>query len=55
MIIDEDARIAEVDSFRSWDYPKSNMIAKNTIKEIEKNISIYFAGIGYSAKFTVDD
>ena len=30
-------------------------VAKNTIKEIEKTISIYFAGLGYTAKFTVDD
>lgn len=40
VILNEDTRIAEVDSFNSWDYPKSNMIAKNTIKEIEKTISV---------------
>ncbi|MBQ8503680.1 MAG: hypothetical protein IJ491_05315 [Clostridia bacterium] len=55
VMINEDNRIVEVDSFDSWDYPKSNMISKKTIKEIEKTISVYFAGIGYSAKFTVDD
>ena len=55
VILNEDTRIVEVDSIHSWDYPKSNMIAKNTIKEIEKTISIYFAGLGYTAKFTVDD
>lgn len=55
VILNEDTRNVEVDSIHSWDYPKSNMIAKNTIKEIEKTISIYFAGLGYTAKFTVDD
>jgi hypothetical protein len=55
VILNEDTRIVEVDSIHSWDYPKSNMIAKNTIQEIEKTISIYFAGLGYTAKFTVDD
>lgn len=55
VILNEDTGIVEVDSIHSWDYPKSNIIAKKTIKEIEKTISIYFAGIGYSAKFTVDD
>lgn len=55
VILNEDTRIVEIDSIHSWDYPKSNMIAKKTIKEIEKTISVYFAGIGYSAKFTVDD
>lgn len=55
VILNEDTRIVEIDSFNSWDYPKSNMIAKNTIKEIEKTISVYFAGLGYTAKFTVDD
>ena len=55
VILNEDTRIVEIDSFNSWNYPKSNMIAKNTIKEIEKTISIYFAGLGYTAKFTVND
>lgn len=55
VILNEDIRVVEVDSFNSWDYPKSNMIAKNTIKEVEKTISVYFAGLGYTAKFTVDD
>lgn len=55
VILNEDTGIVEVDSIDSWDYPKSTTIAKKTIKEIEKNISVYFAGIGYSAKFIVDD
>lgn len=55
VILNEDTRIVEVDSIHSWDYPKSNMIAKKTIKEIQKTISVYFAGLGYSARFTADD
>lgn len=55
VILNEDTGIVEVDSIHSWDYPKSNMIEKKTTKEIEKNIRAYFAGIGYSARFTVDD
>lgn len=55
VMLDEDKRTVEVDSIRSWDYPKSNLIAKKTIKEIEKTIRTYFSGMGYSTKFTVDD
>ena len=49
--LDEETKIAEIDAICSWDYPKSNMIAKATAKEIEKIISTYFAELGYTASF----
>lgn len=47
----EEIKTAEVDSVDFWAYPKKNKIAKNTIKEIQKEISTYFAGMGYTVKY----
>lgn len=47
----EELRIAEIDAIRSWAYPKSNTIAKNTVKEMMNLINTYFAGRGYTTKY----
>ena len=47
----EELRIAEIDAIDSWDYPKSNKIAKNTVIEIKGLINTYCAGLGYTAKY----
>lgn len=48
---DEELRIAEIDAIDSWDYPKSNKIANNTVNEIKSLINTYCAGLGYTAKY----
>ncbi|MBQ7034345.1 MAG: hypothetical protein IJN34_01260 [Clostridia bacterium] len=49
--LDDESRIAEVDTIDCWDYPKSHKIAKDTVKEIKNLIRIYFADLGYTAKY----
>ena len=49
--LNEELKTAEIDTIESWDYPKSNNIAKDTIKEIKTDINTYFAGLGYTAKY----
>ena len=49
--LNEELRMAEIDSIDSWDYPKFHKIAKATIKEIEILINTYFAGLGYTTKY----
>ena len=49
--LNEELRKAEIDVIDLWDYPKSNKIAKDTIKEIKTLINTYFAGIGYTTKY----
>ena len=48
---DEELRLAEIDAIDSWDYPKSNKIANNTVNEIKSLINTYCAGLGYTAKY----
>ena len=49
--LNEELRSVEIDVIDSWDYPKSNKIAKDTIKEIKTLINTYFAGTGYTTKY----
>ncbi len=47
----EETKIATIDSFDMWDYPKANQISKNTIAVIKKLAISYFANQGYTVKF----
>lgn len=49
--LNDELRTAEIDTFDSWDYPKSHKIAKDTVKEIKSMINTYFAGLGYTTKY----
>ena len=49
--MDEDTMVAKVDPIHTWYYPKANTIAKSTVKEIKKRISVYFAEMGYVTEF----
>ena len=49
--LNEELRTAEIDPIDSWDYPKSNKIAKTAIKEIKTLLNTYFAGLGYTTKY----
>ena len=53
--IDEELKTAEIDHIDMWDYPKSNKIGKDTVKELEKRICAYFAKLGYTVKFIDGD
>ncbi len=50
--LNEELRTAEIDPIDSWDYPKSYKMAKATAKEIKSLINTYFAGLGYTTKYT---
>ena len=49
--LNEELRIAEIDAIDTWNYPKSNKIAKETVKKIKSLINTYFAGLGYVVKY----
>lgn len=49
--LNEELRMAVIDPIDSWDYPKSNKIAKAAIKEIKTLLNTYFAGLGYTTKY----
>ena len=49
--LNEELRMAAIDPIDSWDYPKSNKIAKAAIKEIKTLLNTYFAGLGYTTKY----
>lgn len=49
--LDEEQKLAEVDAVEMWVYPKSNKIAKATIKEIHNLIRSYFRERGYDVRF----
>ena len=49
--LNEELRTAEIDAIDSWDYPKSNKIAKTAIKEIKTLLNTYFAGLEYTTKY----
>ena len=51
----EESHIAEVDAIVSWSYPKSNLIAKDTVKQIKSRISTYFAEQGYTVTYTLPE
>lgn len=48
---DEKTKTASVDAIVSWDYPKSNRIAKATAQEMQDLIRAYFAERGYTVSF----
>lgn len=50
--LDEEHRIAEVDAIDLWEYPKPNKIAKDTVRQMKSRINTYFAGLGYTTKYT---
>lgn len=50
--LNDELRTAEVDAIDYWDYPESNKIAKETVKEIKSLISTYFAELGYTVEYT---
>ena len=49
--LDEQKKIAEIDTIEFWEYPKKHKIAKKTKAEIENMISEYFSERGYSCDF----
>ena len=49
--LNEESKTAEADSVEFWAYPKKNKIAKDTIKEIQNEISKHFAATGYTVKY----
>ncbi len=49
--LNEESKTAEIDAIDSWDYPKPNKIAKDTVKEIKNLLNTYFAGLGYTVKY----
>lgn len=49
--LNDELGIAEIDAIDTWAYPKSNKIAKKTVKEIKSLINTYFAGLGYVVKY----
>ena len=49
--LDEEMKQAEIDVIDSWYYPKSNKIAKNTVKEMKDIINLYFSELGYTTKY----
>lgn len=53
--LNEELKTVEIDDFYSWDYPKSNKIAKDTIKDIKNLINTYFTQIGYNTKYITYD
>lgn len=54
--LNEEKKTASIDPIHSWDYPKANTIAKNTVSEIKQIIKEHFANLGYDCKFlSLDD
>ena len=51
----EESRVAAVNAIVSWSYPKSNLIAKDTVKQIKSLISTYFAEQGYTVTYTLPE
>ena len=51
----EESRVAAVNAIVSWSYPKSNLIAKDTVKQIKSRISTYFAEQGYTVTYTLPE
>ena len=51
----EESRVAAVNAIVSWSYPKSNLIARDTVKQIKSLISTYFAEQGYTVTYTLPE
>lgn len=48
---DEELRTAAIDTVDSWEYPKAQKIAKDTVTEIRKVLDAYFAAQGYTTRY----
>jgi hypothetical protein len=53
--LDEQAKVAHIEAFDSWFYPKSNKISKDAKRYMKKVVDIYFAELGYSTKYEEND
>lgn len=53
--LDEEQRTAEIDAIDLWDYPKTDKIAKATIKDLKHLLDAYFAQLGYATKYITYD
>ncbi len=51
----EELKTVEIDEIRSWTFPKTNKIAKDTVKEVKTLINVYFARLGYTVKYASFD
>ena len=51
--INEEIKEAEIDAIDFWYYPKSNKIAKETVKEIKGIINTYFVQLGYTTRYII--
>ena len=49
---DAENKLATVEFFYMWDFPKTNQISKKTIKEIQSMAINYFSQQGYITKFS---
>ena len=49
--VDEELKKAKIDPVNYWYYPKSNKIAKDTVKEIKGIINSYFFEQGYTTEY----
>ena len=49
--LDNETMTASVDSFDTWDYPKSNKIGKQMHEKMERRITEHFAELGYTVRF----
>ena len=45
------AKVAHIEAFDNWFYPKSNKISKDAKRYMKKVVDIYFAELGYSTKY----
>jgi len=48
---DEKLRTVTIDTVDSWEYPKTQKIAKDTVTEIRKVLDAYFAAQGYTTRY----
>lgn len=51
----EEQKTISIEPIDAWHYPKVNKMAKETIREIKKAISLHFARLGYSVEFRSED
>lgn len=49
--LNEEQKTAEIDAIDTWDYPKANKIAKDTIQKVKSLIDVYFAQLGYTVQY----
>lgn len=49
--LNEEQKTAEIAAIDTWDYPKANKIAKDTIQELKCLTDVYFAQLGYTVQY----